>query len=125
MRQTNKQSAIAFLKMIIDGHIADAYERYVATNMRHHDPSFAGDARGLRRAMEENQHKYPNKLIEIKQTITEGELVFVLSWIRLSADDKLGYAAMHLFRFHEGEIVEWWQQSQEIPAKSLNKNGPF
>lgn len=93
--------------------------------MRHHDPNFAGDARSLQKAMEENHREYPNKIMDIKRTIAEGDLVVVHSRLRIHSGDKFGMALMHIFRFENGQIAELWDLGQPVEEDFPNDNGMF
>ncbi len=55
--------------------------------------------------MEENARQNPNKILEVKSAIAEGELVAVHSRVRQKPGD-LGAAVVHIFRFEKGRIVE-------------------
>lgn len=37
MSKSNRQSAIAFLSLVVAGKIGEAYETHVASQMRHHN----------------------------------------------------------------------------------------
>lgn len=124
MSESNRQSAIAFLNLVVAGKISEAYETHVSPQMRHHTPPFAGDAASLQEAMEENHRAHPNKILDVQRTIAEGELVAVHSRIRMSKDDA-GMAVVHLLRFQEGKIVELWSVGQPVPEDSPNENGMF
>lgn len=119
-----KAQAGNFLQLIVEGKIDEAYERYVSADLQHHNPYFPGDAESLKNAMKENDGMSPNKTLEVKQTIEEGERVMVYSHIKQNPED-LGAAVVHIFRFHEGEIVEMWDVGQPVPEESPNKNGMF
>ena len=74
--------------------------------------------------MEENALQNPNKSLEVKRAISEGELVAVHSHVRQTPDD-LGAAVVHIFRFENDLIVELWDLGQPIPKESLNQYGMF
>jgi predicted SnoaL-like aldol condensation-catalyzing enzyme len=74
--------------------------------------------------MEENHREYPNKILEVQRTVSEGELVAVHSRIRMSAADN-GMAVIHLFRFQDGKIAEMWSVGQQVAEESPNVNGMF
>ena len=124
MSESNRQSAIAFLNLVVAGRISEAYEAYVAPQMRHHNPFFAGDASSLKEGMEENHREYPGKILDVQRTVAEGELVAVHSRIRMSAGES-GMAVIHLFRFQDGKVVEMWSVGQQVPEESPNENGMF
>jgi predicted SnoaL-like aldol condensation-catalyzing enzyme len=75
-------------------------------------------------AMEENARENPNKTLDVKRVIAEGDLVAVHSHVRQNPDD-LGAAVVHLFRFEKGRIVELWDLGQPAPEPSPNQYGIF
>lgn len=119
-----KDEAVHYLQMIIAGEIDEAYERYISPDLRHHNPHFPGDAESLRNAMKANDGMSPNKTLEVKQTIEEGEMVMVYSHIKQNPSD-LGAAVVHVFRFSNGKIIEMWDVGQPLLEESPNENGMF
>ena len=119
-----KLAAVSFLRLVVAGKIREAYATYVAPEMRHHNMAFAGDAASLEQAMEENHLRYPHKVLEVKHTLEDGELVAVHSHIRTHPEDR-GFAAVHLFRFAGERIVEEWEFAQAVPENSPNEHGLF
>lgn len=122
--EQNKDKAVAFLQTIVAGQIDKAFETYVSPELIHHNPYFPGDGVALRSAMKENEDRSPEKIITVKQTIEEDGRVMVYSHIQQHAGD-IGAAVVHLFRFHEGKIVEMWDVGQPLNADSPNENGMF
>jgi len=74
--------------------------------------------------MEENARENPDKTLDVKRAIAEGDLVAVHSHVRQRPDDR-GAVVVHLFRFEEGRIVELWNLGQEVPEESPNQHGIF
>lgn len=124
MTDNNKQAAIAFLEQATTGKVREAYARWVSVGFRHHNPFFEGSAESLMAGMEENARQNPNKVLEVKRTMAEGELVVVHSHVRQKPGD-LGAAVVHLFRFEQGRIVELWDLGHPVPEKSPNQYGMF
>ena len=124
MANQNKDAAISFLKMASRGDVSEAYSKFVGPGFRHHNPYFEGSAETLMAAMEKNARENPNKTLDVKRAIAEGDLVAVHSHVRQGPDDR-GAAVVHLFRFEEGRIVELWDLGQEVPEESPNQYGIF
>ncbi|MCM3145924.1 nuclear transport factor 2 family protein [Brevibacillus sp. MER 51] len=124
MMTSLKENAVSFLQLVASGKVREAYQRYTSPNFRHHNPFFRGDAHSLMLAMEENAAKNPHKILEVKRAIEEGDIVAVHSHVKQNQAD-LGGAVVHIFRFHNDQIVELWDVGQPIPADSPNENGMF
>jgi predicted SnoaL-like aldol condensation-catalyzing enzyme len=119
-----KEKAVSFLQLVASGKVEEAYDRYVSSDFCHHNPYFRGDTESLKAAMKENAAKTPNKTIEVKHAIEEGQMVVVHSHIKQNPEE-LGAAVVHIFRFHDERIVELWDLGQPVPESSPNKNGMF
>jgi predicted SnoaL-like aldol condensation-catalyzing enzyme len=124
MDNRNKESAVSFLKMASTGKVREAYSKFVGASFKHHNPYFEGDADTLMTAMDENARENPQKTLDVKLAIAEGDLVAVHSHVRQHPGDR-GGAVVHIFRFEEGRIVELWDVGQEIPERSPNQYGMF
>lgn len=124
MKTSLKENAVSFLQLVASGNVREAYQRYTGPNFRHHNPFFRGDAHSLMLAMEENAAKNPHKVLEVKRAIEEGDIVAVHSHVKQNQED-LGGAVVHIFRFHNDQIVEFWDVGQPIPDDSPNENGMF
>ena len=124
MTKSNRQAAVSFLTLASSGNVSEAYSLYVGNGFRHHNPFFEGTAESLQAGMEENARQNPDKVLEVKRVIAEGEFVVTHSHVRQKSDD-LGGAVVHIFRFEEGRIVELWDLGQPIPEKSPNQYGMF
>jgi len=124
MTDSNKAAAIAFLELASSGKVSEAYSKYVGTGFKHHNPFFEGSAETLSAGMEENARQNPDKVLEVKRAIAEGDLVVVHSHVRQNRFD-LGAAVVHIFRFENGRIVELWDLGQPVQANSPNQYGMF
>ncbi len=124
MTDNNKDTAISFLKLAASGKVREAYSNFVGVGFRHHNPFFEGSAESLLAGMEENARQNPNKVLEVKRVMAEGDLVAVHSHVRQKPGD-LGAAVVHIFRFEKGQIVELWDLGQPVPEKSPNQHGMF
>lgn len=124
MANRNKDAAVSFLKMASSGKVREAYSEFVGPNFRHHNPFFEGSAEALMKGMEENARQNPNKTLDVKHVIAEGDLVAVHSLVRQNPGEP-GAAVVHIFRFENDRIVEPWDLGQPVPEESPNQYGMF
>lgn len=119
-----KDKAVSFLQLVASGKVDEAYKNYISPGFCHHNPYFRGDADSLMLAMKENAVLNPDKALEVKLVIGEGEMVAVHSHVKQNSKD-LGAAVVHIFRFHDDRIVELWDLGQPVLENSPNENGMF
>jgi predicted SnoaL-like aldol condensation-catalyzing enzyme len=122
--QIRKDAAVQFLKLIAAGRVDEAYQKHVDMRGKHHNAFFPAGFSALQKAMIENHVRFPNKKLTVKHVVCDGDLVAVHSHIVLRPDEK-GVAAVHVFRFEGGRIVEMWDIGQPVPADSPNMDGAF
>jgi predicted SnoaL-like aldol condensation-catalyzing enzyme len=120
---SRKETAVSFLRLAASGKVREAYA-HTAQNFVHHNPYFRGDKQSLMTAMEENAAKFPDKKLEVKHALEDGDLVAVHAHVRMKPGD-LGIGLVHIFRFEDGRIAELWDLGQEVPKDSPNQNGMF
>jgi len=119
-----KETAVSFLQLAGAGRVREAFERHVAPNFVHHNPYFKGDAESLKFGMEQSYKQFPNKVLEVKQVLEEGDLVAVHMRIQLALGQQ-DYAVIHIFRFEGDRIAEIWEAGQMVPENLVNENGMF
>lgn len=124
MSSNNKDAAVSFLKLASNGDVRQAYDNYVGAGFKHHNPFFEGSAQALKEGMEENARQNPEKYLEVKHAVAEGDFVVVHSNVHQKSGD-LGAAVVHIFRFESGRIVELWDVGQPVPDQSRNQYGMF
>ncbi len=121
-----KQAAVSFLQLASSGKVREAYNAYIASNFQHHNPYFPGNAESLARGMEESAKQFPNKILEVRRVLEDGDLVAVHARVRLEPDaPNFAFALIHIFRFEGGRIAELWEAGQQVPENSPNENGMF
>lgn len=117
----NKNKAIAFLTLASSGKVHEAFAEFVGSGFKHHNPFFEGTAEALQAGMNANAQQNPDKVLEVKRVIAEGNFVVTHSHVRQNSE-ALGAAVVHIFRFEAGQIVELWDVGQPIPEVSSNQN---
>ena len=124
MAENHKVAAITFLEWASSGRVGEAYAKYVGPEFKHHNPFFEGSAEALKAGMEENARQNPDKVLEVKRAIAEGDFVAVHSHVRQKPGEP-GAAVVHIFRFENGRMVELWDLGQPVQENSKNQYGMF
>ena len=124
MDDTNRNAAVSFLELASSGKVEEAYSKYVGESFEHHNPYFEGTVEALKAGMKANAQQNPNKVLEVRRVIAEGEFVVTHAHVKQNPE-ALGAAVVHIFRFEDGKIVELWDLGQPVPEKSSNENGMF
>ena len=117
-----KEIAVDFLQLVTVGKIDEAYEKYVNMGGKHHNIYFPAGFSTLKDAMKESHNQFPDKVFEIKNIISEGNMVAAHSLLYLGEKQ---LAVVHLFKFENGKIIEMWDIGQEIPKEIPNEEGAF
>ncbi len=125
--QQNTAVVLAFLDTVFNKHeVEQAFKLYVGPLYRQHNPMLAdGNAAAMQALTHYTHELYPELRQEIKRTVAQGDLVAVHSRYYKHAADRdsgRGQAVVDIFRLEHGKIVEHWDVTQDIPAKSDNDN---
>jgi len=121
---TKKETVVEFLQLAATGHAREAFEKHAAPGFRHHNPHFDGSPDALREGMDANARQFPDKRLEVKLALEDGDLVSTLCHVRHTRD-QAGFAVAHIFRFSGDRIIELWDLAQAVPEKSPNPHGMF
>ncbi|MFZ2097887.1 MAG: hypothetical protein WAV05_14740 [Anaerolineales bacterium] len=122
--QANKERAVDFLQLVVSGKIDEAYEYYVNMHGKHHNMYYSAEFNSLKKGMLESHAQFSNKRLMVKNVLGDSDLVAIHSNIIMKTSEP-GIAAVHIFRFEEGKIVEMWDIGQVIPLDSPNRIGAF
>jgi len=121
---TKKEIALDFLDRAARGDSREAFDLYVAPDVKHHNVHFPADAGILMMAMEDSARFNPDKIFEVQRALEDENLVAVHSRVRQSPEE-LGFAVIHIFRFEGNRIAEMWDFGQPVPEDMINENGMF
>lgn len=122
--RARKNAATSFLRTAGAGRAREAFAKHAAPGFRHHNVFFPADADALAAGMEKNAAENPEKSLEVRHVIADGDFVAVHSRARMKPGDP-GYALVHIFRFEGDKVAELWDIAQQLPADSPNENGAF
>jgi predicted SnoaL-like aldol condensation-catalyzing enzyme len=133
VNEVHKDIAVEFLNLIGSGRPKDGL-RYFAAECKTHNPYIPGSMDTLIDAMIAVQKqgaegiskgsKAEFKLI-IRQVLADGDMVAVHTQLSSSKPSEGGLRQVHLFRFSEDKIVEYWDITQQVPENAPNAAGAF
>ncbi|TET10311.1 MAG: nuclear transport factor 2 family protein [Candidatus Thorarchaeota archaeon] len=121
---SNREIALSFFDLVVTGKVREWYNKHTDNDYIHHNQYFKSDRESLILSIEEDASNNPEKQVEVKMSLEDGDLVTTYSHVKQNPDDP-GFALMHIFRFVDSRIVEMWDINQEILEDSPNKNGMF
>lgn len=121
--EEKKKVAVDFLRLAGQGHPREMQAALKPGGI-HHNVYVQRGWDALLTAMEEAGKKSPNKRLDVKHAVCEGDLVAVHSHVVHKPDDP-GSAVVHIFRFEGDKIAEMWDVGLSIPADAPNADGAF
>lgn len=122
--RANVDIALDFLWLCAGGKVREAYDTHAAGRFRHHNLHFPAGRESLLEAQEASSREHPGTTLDVKHVLAEGEFVAVHSHVKRAPMDP-GIAVVHLLRFEDGKIAEFWDVAQAIPDDSPNADGAF
>ncbi len=133
VNRMHKKAAVEFLSLVASGKTKDGLV-FFAPDCVTHNPYTAGDMNALTDAMIAVQKQGSGGIVKgstvdfklaIKQVLAEGDMVAVHTTLASSNPGAGGLRQVHLFRFKNDKIVEYWDITQFIPENALNSAGAF
>ena len=122
--EDRKKTAVELIQMAVDGTAHEALDRFVTPGFKHHNPDVPSGIGALRRAMRDDAKKVPNKRLDVKHVLSDGDVVAVHFHVTRKPGDP-GLAIVHLDRFEGDRIAEVWDIGREVPQDSPNEDGTF
>ena len=121
---SNREIAKSFFDLVVTGRVREWYDKYTNQDYIHHNQYIKADRESLILAIEDDARTNPDKQVEVKMSLEDGDLVTTYSHVQQNKEDP-GFALMHIFRFKDSTIVEMWDINQAILEDSPNQNGMF
>lgn len=125
-----KNIVIEYFKLVGSGKFKEGL-RFFASDCKTHNPYIRGGMDALTNAMMAASKDMTSQHSEIefavKHVLADGELVAVHTQLlnSKSKPSEGGLRQVHLFRFEDDKIVEYWDITQQVLANMSNASGAF
>ena len=114
-----------FWLRFFDKHDETAIDDYLSDPNIQHNPTIKD---GIKAFYDEFHEHFKTDTkectTEIKRVSSRGDLVFIHNILKRSPEVR-GHAAVDIFRFENGRIVEHWDVIQKMPESSVNEHPMF
>lgn len=120
----NKEKVKDFFKLLTQQKVKEAFELYVATEFKHHNQHTKAGRQALLEGMTDAHKQFPTMTIEVKQIFEDSDVVTTHSLVKMDPDH-LGFVCVHIARFKDGKIAEFWDLASPIVENSVNEDGTF
>ena len=122
---TNLEKAKDFWNRFFNKHDSTAIDDYLAAPYTQHNPYVPDGIDAFKGYFVEGfKNDLKNWSSEIKSIHSSGDLVYIHNLVKSNSEDK-GSAAIDIFRFENGKIVEHWDVIQPMPESSANDHPMF
>ena len=125
-----KRMAIDYFRLVESGKFKEGL-RFFSPDCMTHNPYIAGDMKTLTEGMIEANKKgtseYPNAKFTVRQVLADGDYVAVHTELlnNKSKPSEGGLRQIHLFRFEDDKIVEYWDVTQQVMQDMPNAAAAF
>ncbi|MDR3398038.1 MAG: nuclear transport factor 2 family protein [Pandoraea sp.] len=120
----NKQAVLAFYEAGLNRKDFDAARQYLGSQYIQHNPNAADGVEGFGKFLDFLRKNQPNSHSDIVRAFADGDYV-ILHVRKVPHPGDLPIAIVDIFRLDKGKIVEHWDVSQQVPAKTVSGNPMF
>lgn len=120
----NKEKVQSFFKLLAKQKVKQAFDEYIAQEFKHHNQHTKAGRQALLEGMTDAHNQFPEMTINVKQIFEDGDFVITHSLVKMNLDHA-GLTCVHISRFKDGKIVEFWDLASPIVEDSQNSDGAF
>lgn len=120
----NKDKVRGFFKLLTKQKVKEAFDSYVSGEFKHHNQHTKAGREALLEGMTDAHNQFPSMTITEKHIFESGDFVITHSLVKMSPDH-LGFVCVHICRFKDGKITEFWDLASPVVENSENADGAF
>jgi len=120
----SKDKVRNFFKLLESNKVQEAFDRFVSLEFKHHNQHTQDGRLALLEGMTDAHRQFPEMTMDIKQIFEEGSFVITHSLVKMNSSHA-GFVCVHIFRFANEKIVEFWDIATPRVENSINKDGAF
>ncbi len=120
----NKSKVQSFLKLLTEQKVQEAFANYISPEFKHHNQHTKAGRQSLLDGMTEAHSQFPAMTIDVKRIFEDADFVITHSLVKMDSGHP-GFICVHIFRFYNGKITEFWDLASPMVENSLNVDGPF
>lgn len=120
----NKRAVLAFYDAALNRKDFEAARQYLGAQYIQHNPNAADGIEGFGKFLDFLRKNQPDSHSDIVRAFADGDYV-ILHVRKVPHPGDLPIAIVDIFRLDKGKIVEHWDVSQQVPAKTVSGNPMF
>lgn len=120
----NKDKVRSFFNLLTQQKVKEAFDSYVSLEFKHHNQHTKAGRLALIEGMTDAHNQFPSMTIAIKHIFEDGDFVITHSLVKMSPEHT-GFVCVHISKFLEGKIVEFWDLASPVVEEGLNEDGAF
>lgn len=121
---SNKDIVLAFYEAGLNRKDFEAARQYLGRRYIQHNPNAADGVEGFGKFLDFLRKNQPDSHSDIVRVFADGDYV-ILHVRKVPYPGAEPIAIVDIFRLEKGKIVEHWDVSQQVPAKTVSGNSMF
>lgn len=121
---SNKETVLSFFKLLAGQKVKEAFDKHIAENFKHHNQHTKAGRQALLEGMTDAHNQFPTMTIDVKNIFEDGDFVITHSLVKMSPEHN-GFVCVHISRFSNGRIAEFWDLASPVNEEVVNIDGAF
>lgn len=121
---SNKDKVLSFFKLLTQQKVQEAFDTYIAQDFKHHNQHTKEGRQALLQGMTDAHNQFPSMTVTVKNIFEDDDCVITHSLVKMNPDHS-GLACVHICRFENGKIAEFWDLASPLPENNINADGVF